>query len=85
VLIIDDDADLRQTLQMRFTAAGFEVFQAGNGEDGIAVARDKHPFAIILDVNMPGINGFETCRRLRADPKTQDIPVLMLTTCTRVG
>jgi len=85
VLIIDDDADLRQTLQMRFTAAGFEVFQAGNGKDGIELARDKHPFAIILDVNMPGINGFETCRRLRADPKTQNIPVLMLTTCTRVG
>jgi len=85
ILVIDDDRDLCATVELRFGAAGFEVLEAGTGEEGIAVARSKRPLAIILDINMPGIDGFETCRRLRADPKTSAIPVIMLTTCTRVG
>ncbi len=85
ILVIDDDRDLRAMVAMRFGAAGFEVLQAGTGEEGIDVARSKRPLAIILDVNMPGIDGYETCRRLRADRKTALIPVIMLTTCSRVG
>jgi len=85
ILVIDDDRDLRATVELRFSVAGFEVLQAGTGEEGIKLARSGRPLAIILDVNMPGIDGFETCRRLRADPKTASIPVIMLTTCSRVG
>ena len=85
ILVIDDDSDLRSTVEMRFGAAGFDVFKASSGEEGLEIARAKRPLAIILDINMPGIDGFETCRRLRADRKTANIPVIMLTTRTRVG
>ena len=85
ILIIDDDGDLRATVELRFGAAGFEVLQAASGAEGLELARARHPAAIILDINMPGLDGFETCRRLRADPRTADIPVIMLTTSTRVG
>jgi CheY-like chemotaxis protein len=85
VLIVDDDADLRATVEMRFSMAGFEVLQAGSGEEGLKLAAKSRPAAVILDVNMPGIDGYETCRRLRASRKTRDIPVIMLTACTRIG
>jgi CheY-like chemotaxis protein len=85
VLVIDDDRDLRATVEMRFRSAGFEVFQAADGEEGLALAAKVQPTAIILDVNMPGIDGFETCRRLRKGRRTRDIPVIMLTACKRVG
>lgn len=85
ILIIDDDADLRRTVELRFVAAGFDVLQAATGEEGLELARAEKPTAIILDVNMPGIDGYETCRRLRADRRTADLPVVMLTTCSRVG
>jgi len=85
ILIVDDDPDLRTTVEMRFSAAGFEVQQAGSGEEGLELASRLRPAAIILDVNMPGLDGFETCRRLRAGRRTRDIPVIMLTACKRVG
>ena len=85
ILVIDDEADLRATVELRFSAAGFEVIQASGGEEGLELARRRRPAAIILDVNMPGIDGFETCRRLRAERRTKNIPVIMLTACRRVG
>lgn len=85
VLVIDDEADLRETIDLRFSTAGFEVHGAPDGEEGLRLAARLRPAAIILDVNMPGIDGFETCRRLRASRRTRDIPVIMLTACKRVG
>lgn len=85
ILVIDDDADLRHMVEVRFSAAGFEVLGAGSGAEGLELARRARPAAIILDVNMPGIDGFETCRRLRREERTADIPVAILTTCTRIG
>lgn len=85
VLIVDDDDDLRATVAVRFAAAGFAVLEAATGEEGLALAGRRRPGAIILDVTMPGIDGFETCRRLRADARTAQVPVIMLTACSRVG
>ena len=85
ILVIDDDPDLRTAVEMRFSAAGFEVLPAAGGEEGLELARRKQPAAIILDINMPGLDGLETCRRLRAGERTRNIPVVMLTARTRVG
>jgi DNA-binding response OmpR family regulator len=57
----------------------FEVLEAGDGEDALRVAREQHPAVVLLDVNMPKIDGFEVCRRMKADPQTADIIVVMLT------
>jgi CheY-like chemotaxis protein len=79
-LIIDDDPDLlllvRRTLE--FTA-GWQVATAGSGAAGIALAQATRPQVILVDVMMPEMDGYEVCRRLKADPALARIPVVLLT------
>src|SRR4051794_10968311 len=77
VLIIDDDRALRDALRRALTLAGYEVELAEGGALGLAVAAERPPDAILLDVGMPGVDGLEVCRRLRA--AGHRVPVLMLT------
>jgi DNA-binding response OmpR family regulator len=79
VLVIDDDPRLRQVVAMYLGIEGYQVFTASNGAQGLAEVEARRPHAVIVDVMMPGMDGVETCRRLRANPATQDVPVLMLT------
>lgn len=76
VLIIDDDADLVQLLSLIFKKAGAQTITACDGLDGISKLFIHHPHLIILDVMMPGANGFEVCRRIR---QASDTPLIMLT------
>lgn len=80
VVFIDDDPDLRRLvkLTLEFTA-GWQVFTASNGSDGIKVVREVEPDVAIVDFMMPGMDGFEVSRRLREDPSTSDIPIVFLT------
>lgn len=80
VLIIDDDPDQRRLLDRMLGAGGWRIATAPDGEAGIAAARSQRPDAIVLDVMMPRMNGFQTCRQLKADAATRDIPVVILTT-----
>ena len=77
LLLIDDDRSLASLLTEYCSVAGFSISSAGNGEEGLTRLRQGHFFLIILDVMMPGIDGFEVLRRLR---QFTDTPVLMLTT-----
>ncbi|MGH7394846.1 MAG: response regulator, partial [Candidatus Methylomirabilales bacterium] len=79
VLIIDDEAFIRTVIGDTLAASGFEVFTAKNGLEGIEQARRERPDVIILDVMMSGIDGYETCRRLKGEESTKDIAVMMLT------
>jgi len=79
VLIIDDEAFILTVTRDILQASGFEVFTAKNGTEGIEQARREHPDVIILDVMMSGMDGYETCRRLKKDEGTRDIAVIMLT------
>ncbi|HNR30408.1 MAG TPA: response regulator [Candidatus Hydrogenedentes bacterium] len=79
VLIIDDEADNREVVAATFEAAGWETTTAENGEIGLILALREHPNLIILDVMMPGKDGFAVFKELRGDAQTQDIPVIMLT------
>jgi diguanylate cyclase (GGDEF)-like protein len=79
VLIVDDDEDIRAYLDVTLELAGFEVVQAGGGEAGLRAAFEDEPDLIVLDVMMPGIDGLEVLRRLRRDPRTSHLPVLLLT------
>jgi len=81
VLVVDDDADIRMIVRatLRGLPVPVEVVQAENGVEALAKARDAAPDFVILDVMMPHMDGFDTCRALRADLKTAFVPVLMLT------
>ena len=79
VLVIDDDPAARDLMRRFLSREGFRPETASNGEEGLRLARALKPVAITLDVMMPGIDGWTVLQRLKADPETQDIPVVMLT------
>jgi CheY-like chemotaxis protein len=79
VLIIEDEKLIIVSTQMVLEAAGFRVESATNGEEGISRARELRPDLILLDIMMPGIDGWETLTRLKRDPETVDIPVIIFT------
>lgn len=79
ILIVDDSPTETHVIRMELEKAGFEVLIAAEGETGLKVAREAHPDAIIMDVVMPGVNGFQATRQLRRDPDTASIPVIMVT------
>jgi CheY-like chemotaxis protein len=79
ILIVDDEVQFSEVLQMRLEANRYTVHTAASGEEGIQKAASLQPGLILLDVMMPGIDGYETLRRLRQDTKTRQIPVVMLT------
>ena len=82
VLVVDDDARARQLLKDLLTAKGHHVIEAADGEEAMAAARCEPLDVILLDVVMPKIDGFEVCRRLKADPATASINILMITSLT---
>jgi two-component system phosphate regulon response regulator PhoB len=79
VLVIDDEPELAKLVDYNLTKAGYLVLTARDGEAGLAAARRHSPDLVILDVMMPGLDGWEVCKRLRAEPSTAGTPVLMLT------
>ncbi len=84
VLIVDDNATNLGVAADHFREHGFRIMTATNGELGLKRAKLGHPDIILLDVMMPDIDGFETCRRLKADSATQDIPVIFMTALANV-
>jgi PAS domain S-box-containing protein len=79
VLIIDDDAAARKLVERSVTKENFHCVMAANGEDGLRLAKEVNPDIIILDVRMPGMNGWQVLSDLKSDPKLADIPVIMVT------
>jgi DNA-binding response OmpR family regulator len=79
VLVVDDEKGVRDLLHSFLKATGYQTIMASNGEEAIELAKSQSPHAILLDVKMPGIDGVETCRRLRAEEQTRYIPVIMIT------
>ncbi|MBF0248617.1 MAG: response regulator [Alphaproteobacteria bacterium] len=79
ILTVDDDAQVRKLIERFLVAKGHEVVTAENGEQGVAVAKGERPDLIIMDLNMPVMDGFGATRALKADPDTKHIPILVLT------
>ncbi len=79
VLIVEDNARNLKLVRDVLSHAGYEVLEAGDGEAGVALAAERLPGLILLDVNLPGIDGVEALARLRAEPSTAAIPVIALT------
>ena len=76
VLIIDDDASVGIMLGRILRGEGISILTARNGEEGLRIAGEELPNLVLLDVNMPGINGFQVCRRIKKQPETSKIPVV---------
>ncbi|MBK6008699.1 response regulator [Ramlibacter ginsenosidimutans] len=79
ILIVEDSQIDRSRLEKVLAASGFQVSLAENGEQALAAVKRARPDAILMDVNMPGMDGFAATRALRGDAETKDIPVVLVT------
>ncbi len=82
VLIVDDTPANLKILRQALEPEGYDIHVASNGESALRIARDTHPDLILLDVMMPGIDGYQVCSRLKQDESTRDIPVIFVTAKT---
>jgi two-component system cell cycle response regulator len=79
ILIVDDETDIVNTVQYRLKSCKYEVITASNGQEGLEKATKEKPDLILLDINMPIMNGHEMLERLRSQPDLKSTPVIMLT------
>jgi two-component system alkaline phosphatase synthesis response regulator PhoP len=79
ILIIEDERDIVETLEYNLKKEGYKVAKAYDGLAGLRMAEEKIPSLVILDLMLPGLDGLEVCRRIKKNPKTAAIPVIMLT------
>lgn len=79
ILIVDDQPDIRLMCRVNLHLEGYEVIEAVDGESGLAAVREHRPDLVLLDVMMPGVDGWQVLETLKADPQTHDIPVVLLT------
>jgi chemosensory pili system protein ChpA (sensor histidine kinase/response regulator) len=82
VMVVDDSLTVRKITSRMLTREGFEVATAKDGVDGLKQLQDIKPDIILLDIEMPRMNGFEFARNIRADAKTKNIPIIMITSRT---
>ena len=80
ILVIEDDPDQRRLMERTLTTSGHRILTACDGQTGLETALAIHPKLIILDVVMPRMNGYQTARALKQNPRTSAIPILMVTT-----
>ncbi|MFH0874233.1 MAG: response regulator [Candidatus Komeilibacteria bacterium] len=79
ILLVEDEEMLANMYQVKFQNDGFQLIKAGNGEEGLVLAEKEKPDMILLDVIMPKMDGFTVLKRLKDNPSTKNIPVLLLT------
>jgi len=79
ILVVEDDTDNRRIVVKVLTLEGYEILEATDGRSAIEIALGEHPDLIIMDLAMPGLDGWEASRRLKADPRSADIPIIALT------
>ena len=79
VLIVEDDEDILQLLTFNIESAGYDVMTAADGFEGLTLARRHQPNLILLDIMLPGLDGFEVCKELKRKPETAETPIVMLT------
>lgn len=84
ILAIDDEKDIVEAIEYNLSKEGYKVLKAYDGDTGLLTAQNKIPDLIILDLMLPGLDGGEVCKRLKKDPKTTNIPIIMLTAKSEV-
>ena len=79
ILVVEDNDKNRKLVRDVLTAKGYRLVEAETGEDGVRLAGEQHPALVLMDIQLPGINGIEALRQLRADPATAGIPIIAVT------
>ncbi|MDD4956840.1 MAG: response regulator [Candidatus Omnitrophica bacterium] len=79
ILVVDDEPDLQEIMRVRLQSAGYEVVMSSDGQAGLNMMRSERPDLVILDIMMPGMDGYEFFKKARTDPRVSDIPIIMLT------
>jgi len=85
ILIVDDEPDIVKVVGFRLKKEGYAVEVAVDGQQGLDMAASIHPDLVLLDITLPKINGYEVCKRLKADEKLKDIPVVFMTASLSTG
>ena len=85
ILVVDDHEDNRRILRDLLRNAGYEVVEATTGEDGIAIAKARRPDLVLMDIQLPGIDGYEATRRIKADEALRRIPLIVVTSYALSG
>ena len=78
ILVVDDEQNIRRLISFNLSQKGHEILVARNGKEGLESAQVNQPDLILLDIMMPVMNGFDACQKLKEDPKTKHIPVIVL-------
>ena len=85
ILVVEDQEDLRGVLRDLLTGSGYAVIEAGDGEAGVAKAKSNHPDLILMDIQMPVIDGYEAARRIKLDPALKPIPIIAVSSFAMKG
>src|SRR6201998_135539 len=85
ILVVEDHEDNRQTLRDLRGSAGYQMVEAETGEAGLAAAAAERPDLILMDIQLPGLDGYEATRRLKADPALRSIPIIVVTSYALSG
>ena len=78
ILVVDDSSVIRDLVKFTLTRSGHDIFEADDGDTGFQIAKDILPDLILLDIEMPRMNGLETCSAIRTEPLTRNIPIFIL-------
>jgi DNA-binding response OmpR family regulator len=79
IMVVDDEPDIVKLVKISLEMANYEVIEAFSGKEALEKAKDVVPALFLLDIMMPDLNGYEVCKRLKADERTKSVPVVMLT------
>ena len=85
ILVVEDHEDNRQILRDLLTNAGYQIIEAENGEDGVATAAAHRPDLVLMDIQLPILDGYEASRRIKADPALRAIPIIAITSYALSG
>jgi len=85
ILVVEDHEENRRIMRDLLTSAGYEMIEAVTGEDGVTMAERERPDLILMDIQLPGIDGYETTRRIKANPALRAIPIIAVTSYALSG
>ena len=85
ILVVEDQADNRRILRDLLSSVGYEILEAVTGDEGVTLATTQHPDLILMDIQLPGMDGYEATRRIKADPALHHIPIIAVTSYALSG
>ncbi len=85
ILVVEDQEDNRRIMRDLLTSAGYEMIEATTGEEGVALAETHRPDLILMDIQLPGLDGYEATRRIKANPALRQIPIIAVTSYALSG